>query len=111
MATPELYVIVSIVLGSIVAPLGAAAAFGQSVTEIDRLNGLYTELAVYGYTEVADLDALGNQVEFRSNGTIPIAEDTAAELITQFGFTMTEFAPAPVGEDSIIIVNMNRSAA
>lgn len=89
-------------------------AFGQepevSITadlETVKLSALLSELATFGYTEVADLTYDGSIVEFRSNGTITIHEDQAGELVEKYGFTMTEFAPAPaLEEDSIIIVKV-----
>jgi len=100
----EQYVIIAIVLGSTIAPIGAGMAFGQELSEMDRLNGLYTTMSEYGYTEVADLNNEGSIIEFRSNGTVHLAEDTAGFMITGFGFTMMDYSPAPIGQDSIIVV-------
>jgi len=107
-------VMIGVAAGLVITMLLAANSYGQtSMTseETDRLSALYTEMATYGYTEVRDLDAQGNEVEFRSNGTIPIEEDTAAEMIQKYGFEMQTFAPAPaLQEDSIIIIStMNRT--
>jgi hypothetical protein len=91
--------------------LGSVALGQEMTTETQKLSALLTELSAYGYTEVADLTYDGSLVEFRSNGTITLHEDTAGEIISKYGFTMKEFAPAPaLEEDSIIIVDMNRTA-
>jgi len=99
---------ITAIIGLIVAMNFASVAMGQEMTsEIEKVKALSTELSEYGYSFERDITADGSQVEFRSNGTIVIAEDTATELVQKYGFTLIEFAPAPaLEEDSIIIVGV-----
>jgi hypothetical protein len=105
---------IAVAAGLVITMLLAANSYGQMMmsAETENLSGLYSELAgKYGYTEIIDLTYDHSLVEFRSNGTIPIAEDTAAEIAAKYDFVMVEFAPAPtLEEDSIIVVQLVRGA-
>jgi len=110
MSTTKLGIVA--IIGLVAMANVASVAYGQEEQkeqelETQKLSQLLTELSAYGYTEFADLTFDGSIVEFRSNGTIHLAEDTAGELVSSYGFNMTEFAPAPaLEEDSIIIVQV-----
>jgi hypothetical protein len=84
----------------------ATTANGQPISEETvRLSQLFADLKTFGYTEVADYNVEGTLVEFRSNGTIFLAQDVASNLMAQHGFELKEYAPAPaLSEDSIIII-------
>jgi hypothetical protein len=94
-------IVAVVVVGNVV-----SVVMGQEMSEIEKVRALSTELKAYGYSFERDVVADGSQIEFRSNGTIEIQEDTLGDMITKYGFSLIEFAPAPVGQDSIIIVGV-----